>query len=194
MTDVNEKIITETSTRNLKQWKSHHPRTQGPSPLGFPGGSEGKESACNAEDTGLIPGWERSPGKGNGYPLQLSSLENPMDRGTWQAIVCGVTRVGHDWMTNTFILIYSSHSLLALLAMCNFMHSLYRVLGFREIVVCFFLVFFLSFFHVLCFFIIVGKILSLLHESCFISSFLGCTFSSSMAHSSDLFWRPFLSV
>ena len=55
----------------------------------------------------------------------------------------------------TFILIYSSHSLLALLAMCNFMYSLYQVLGFREIVVCFFPCF--SFFHVLCFFIIVGK-------------------------------------
>ena len=49
---------------------------------GFPGGSDGKESACNAGDLGLIPELERSPGKGNGYPLQYSCLENSMDRGT----------------------------------------------------------------------------------------------------------------
>ena len=45
---------------------------------GFPGGSDGKESACNAGDTGLIPGSGRSPGEGNGYSLQYSCLENPM--------------------------------------------------------------------------------------------------------------------
>ena len=56
---------------------------------GLPGGSE---SACNAEDTGLIPGQGRSPGKGNGYPLQYSSLENSMDRGAWWATVHGVTK------------------------------------------------------------------------------------------------------
>ena len=49
---------------------------------GFPGGSDGKESACNAEDPGLIPGLGRSPGKGNGYPLQYSCLGNPWTRGT----------------------------------------------------------------------------------------------------------------
>ena len=48
---------------------------------GFPGGSEDKASACNAEDPGLIPGWGRSPGGGHGNPLQYSCLENPMDRG-----------------------------------------------------------------------------------------------------------------
>ena len=48
---------------------------------GFPGGSDDKESACNAGDLGLIPGSERSPGEGNGYPLQYSCLENPLDRG-----------------------------------------------------------------------------------------------------------------
>ena len=48
--------------------------------LGFPGGSNGKESACNAGDLGWIPGSRRSPGEGNGYPLQYSSLENVMDR------------------------------------------------------------------------------------------------------------------
>ena len=47
--------------------------------LGFPGGSAGKESACNAGDLGLIPGWGRSPGEGNGYSLQYSGLENSMD-------------------------------------------------------------------------------------------------------------------
>ena len=48
---------------------------------GFPGGSNGKESpACNAGDLGLIPGLGRSPGEGNGNPLQYSRLENPMDR------------------------------------------------------------------------------------------------------------------
>ena len=49
----------------------------------FLGGSEGKASACNAGDLGLIPGSGRSPGEGNGNPLQNSCLENPMDRGAW---------------------------------------------------------------------------------------------------------------
>ena len=47
------------------------------------GGSEVKASACNAGDPGLIPGLERSPGEGNGNPLQYSCLVNPMDRGAW---------------------------------------------------------------------------------------------------------------
>ena len=47
--------------------------------VGFPGGSDSKESACNAGDLGLIPGLERSLGEGNSYPLQYSDLENPMD-------------------------------------------------------------------------------------------------------------------
>ena len=51
--------------------------------LGFPGDSDGKVSACSAGDLGLIPGLERSPGEGNGNPLQYPSLENPMDRGAW---------------------------------------------------------------------------------------------------------------
>ena len=49
--------------------------------MGFPGGSESKESACNAGDLGLISGLGRSPGEGNGYPLQYSCLENSMDKG-----------------------------------------------------------------------------------------------------------------
>ena len=57
----------------------------------FPHSSVGKESACNTGHLGLIPGLGRSPGEGNGYPLQYSCLENPMDRGAWQATVHGVT-------------------------------------------------------------------------------------------------------
>ena len=60
--------------------------------MGFPSGSHGKESACNARDTGLIPGSGRSPGEGKGYPLQYSCLENPMDGGAWQASVHGVAK------------------------------------------------------------------------------------------------------
>ena len=60
--------------------------------LVFPGGSDSKESACNAGDLGLIPGWGRSPGDGNGYPLQYACWENFMDRGAWQATVHGVTK------------------------------------------------------------------------------------------------------
>ena len=57
------------------------------------------ESACSAGDPGSIPGWRRSPGEGNGNPLQYSCLENPMDRGSWQTTVYGVTRVGHHLVT-----------------------------------------------------------------------------------------------
>ena len=58
----------------------------------FPGGSEGKESACNAGDLGSIPGLGSSPGEGNDNPLQYFCLENSTDRGAWQAIVHGVTK------------------------------------------------------------------------------------------------------
>ena len=59
---------------------------------GFPGGSDGKESACNAGDPGWNPGLRRSPGEGNDYPLQSSCLENSMDRGAWRATVHGVAK------------------------------------------------------------------------------------------------------
>ena len=68
--------------------------------MGFPHSSVGKESACNAGDPGLIPGLGRSPGEGNGNPLQCYCLKNPMDRGAWQATVHGVARVGHDLAPN----------------------------------------------------------------------------------------------
>ena len=58
--------------------------------MGFPGGLDGKEFACNAGDPGSIHGLGRSPGEGNRYPLQYSCLENPMDRGAWQATIQGV--------------------------------------------------------------------------------------------------------
>ena len=60
--------------------------------MGFPGGSDGKKSACGAGDPGLIPGSGRSPGEGNGNPLQYSCLENPMDGGAWQATAHGVAK------------------------------------------------------------------------------------------------------
>ena len=68
-------------------------------PQGLPDGSGGKESACEAGDLGLIPGSGRSPGEGNGNPLQYSCLRSPMDRGAWRATVHGITRVGHDSVT-----------------------------------------------------------------------------------------------
>ena len=60
--------------------------------LGFPGGSEVKASACNARDLGSIPGLGRSPGEGNGNPLQYSCLENPTDREACWATVHGVAK------------------------------------------------------------------------------------------------------
>ena len=76
-------------TFELWCWRSD--RLPTPVFLAFPGGSSGKESACNVEDHGSSPGLGRSPGEGNSYPLQYSCLENPMDRAAWQAIVHRVT-------------------------------------------------------------------------------------------------------
>ena len=67
-------------------------RHQGVFAWGFPGGSDHKESACNAEDPSSILGSGRSPGEGNGNLLQYSCLENPMDRGAWWATVLGVAK------------------------------------------------------------------------------------------------------
>ena len=68
---------------------------------GFPGGSDGKESACNVGDPGSIPVWRRSPGEGNGNPLQYSCLENSMDTRAWWFIFRLSQRVGQDWAANT---------------------------------------------------------------------------------------------
>ena len=62
--------------------------------MGFPGGSEGIESASNAGKMGSIPGSGRAPGEGNGNPLHYSCLDNLMDRGAWQATVLGVAKPG----------------------------------------------------------------------------------------------------
>ena len=64
--------------------------------IGFPGGSEGKEFACNAGDLGSVPGLERSPGGGYGNPLQYSCLENSMDRGAQQVTVTGSQKARHN--------------------------------------------------------------------------------------------------
>ena len=70
---------------------------------GFPGGAEVKVSACNMGDLGSIPGSRRSPGEGNGDPLQYSCLKNPLDGRAWWATVRGPQRVGHNF-TFTFTL------------------------------------------------------------------------------------------
>ena len=67
--------------------------------MGFPCSSVGKEFAYNSEDLGLIPGSGGFPEEGNGSPLQYSSLENPMDRGAWQATVHGVASIRHHLAT-----------------------------------------------------------------------------------------------
>ena len=82
--------------------------------MSFPGGSDGEEYACNAGDSGLIPGSERSPGEGNGNPLQYSCLENPMDRGAWQPRVHGLTK-SHTPLT------------LSLLRTTTSLHSIFKV-------------------------------------------------------------------
>ena len=63
------------------------------------GGSDGKVNAYSIGDLGSIPGLGRSPGEGNGNPLQYSCLENPLDRGAWW-VTKGLQRVGHNWATN----------------------------------------------------------------------------------------------
>ena len=63
---------------------------------GFPGGSDGKESVCNAGDMGSIPGSGRSPEEGHGNQLHYSCLENSMDKGAWWLKSMGLQRVGHD--------------------------------------------------------------------------------------------------
>ena len=74
--------------------------------LGFPCGSDSKESACNVGDPGLITGSRRLPGGAYDNPLQYSCLENPMDRGAWRSTFHGSQRVRHDSVTNTHTFFY----------------------------------------------------------------------------------------
>ena len=98
-TTVAETALCSSSSSRMKE---ETPWFQGA--LGFPGGSEVKVSACNAGDLSSIPGLGRSPGEGNGNPLQYSCLENPMDRGAWWATVHGValSQTGLSDFTFTF--------------------------------------------------------------------------------------------
>ena len=70
----------------------------------FPGGLVVKNPPANAGDAGSIPGLGRSPGEGNGNPLQYSCLKNPMDRGAWQTAVHGLQRVGYNLVTKQHFL------------------------------------------------------------------------------------------
>ena len=84
----------------------------------IPGGSDGKESACNAGDLDSIPGLGRSPGEGNGNPLQYPCLENLMDRGVWWAVVHGVAK-SRARLSDEHLLTYMSlSSLLAQMVKC----------------------------------------------------------------------------
>ena len=85
--------------------------------LGFPGGSEDKASAYNAGDLGSIPGLGRSPGEGNGNPLQYSCLENPTDGGAWWATV---HRVSKSWTRLSDF----THSLTHSLTLCSVVPTL----------------------------------------------------------------------
>ena len=79
--------------------------------LGFPCGSVGKESTCKAGDPGLIPGWGRSSGEGNGNPLQYSCLENSMERRVWWTVVHGVAKSHTQlrvWVSIVYTLLISS--------------------------------------------------------------------------------------
>ena len=81
------------TTVKTKQGVWHWSRLMEPQGvMGFPGGSDGKESACNAGHPDSIPGLGRCPGEGHGNPLQYSCLENSTDRGAWWATVHGVAR------------------------------------------------------------------------------------------------------
>ena len=84
-------------TKDTSYWRSSLKSTskkeyESIAAVGFSVGSDGKESSCNAGDACLITGLGRSPGEGNVYPFQCSYLENSMDKGAWQATVCGVTK------------------------------------------------------------------------------------------------------
>ena len=80
----------------------NRPRAWSCKDLWLLGGSDGKASVYNEGDPGSVPGSGRSPGEGNGNPLQYYCLGNPMDRGAWWATVHGSQGVGHDWVTSLY--------------------------------------------------------------------------------------------
>ena len=82
-------VSTEVKTQSRKIARDRLPT---PVFMGFPGGSDGKESTCNVRDLGSIPGLGRSPGEGHGNPLQYCYLENSMNRGAWWATVREVVK------------------------------------------------------------------------------------------------------
>ena len=90
-------------------------------PWGFAGGSDGKKSACNAGDSGSIPGLGRSPGEGNGDPLQYPCLENSMDRGAWRAIVHGVTKSWTQLCGYIFTYVYPYISISLSIYICAYL-------------------------------------------------------------------------
>ena len=87
---------------------------------GFPGSSVGKESAHNAGDQSLIPGSGRSLGEGNGNPLQYSCLRNAMDRGAWRATIRGITREGHNSVTEQQQ-IFNEFPIIISIIMCQYL-------------------------------------------------------------------------
>ena len=91
---------------------------------GFPIGSDGKESTCNSGNLSSIPGLGKAPGGGNGYPLQYSGLENPMDRDAWRAAVHGVTKSQtrlSDFHFHRFLRFYSFFKILSVLQIQYFL-------------------------------------------------------------------------
>ena len=80
------------ATSSSGSWELNRTANPQDPPRGFPGGSDGKETASNEGDPSLIPRLVISLGEGNGNPLQYSCLENPMDKGAWQATVHGVAK------------------------------------------------------------------------------------------------------
>ena len=85
---VESDSLTSDNSAKLQSSKQYGTGTN----MGFSSGSGSKESACSAGDLGSISGFGRSPGEGNGYPIQYSCLENSIDRGSWQATVHGVAK------------------------------------------------------------------------------------------------------
>ena len=97
-----------------------------------------KNSPANAEDardTGLIPGWGRSPGGGNGTPLQYSCLKSPTDRGAWQAIVHGVTK-SRTWLSNYVWALAWFPGFPLLLMGCNYWLDTFLILLSLSFLVC----------------------------------------------------------